>query len=182
MSVSSQNQGNTGVDKSTGALETIDYAHHEIHSGSHFYVQGFLELADEGTYFIKLVTPNTLKWSHFVFKINSTGICTSTLDEDASGGMAGGSNIVPINNNRNSSKESGMILTSGVTVATTYVKRLENDMWGTAGFKENIGGGSAREDELILKQNTTYLRSFLSGADSNVIQFKASWYEHEDKA
>jgi len=25
-----------GVDKSTGALEIIDYAHHEIHAGSHF--------------------------------------------------------------------------------------------------------------------------------------------------
>ena len=73
-----------------------------------------------------------------------------------------------------------MVITSGVTVATGYDLRLEADKWGAAGFKETIGGGSSREDELVLKQNTTYLRTFLSGADSNIIQFKASWYEHTD--
>ena len=37
------------------------------------------------------------------------------------------------------------------------------------------------DDEIILKQNTTYLRSFTSGAASNIVNFKASFYEHTDK-
>jgi hypothetical protein len=169
------------TDLMTGVLMVIDYVHHEIHGGSHYYIQGYLELNDTETFFMKLVTPDTAKWSHFVYKISSTGITTSTFDEDATGGMAGGTGVTPLNNNRNSTKTSGMVFTSGVTTATGYTTRLENDKWGADGFKENIGGGSGREDELILKQNTTYLRSFTSGAAANIIQFKASWYEHTNK-
>ena len=172
---------NFPVDSSSGAFEVIDYAHHEIHSGSHYYIQGFIVLDDAEDFFVKLVTPDSTKWSHFVFNIQSTGITTTYLDEEATGGMAGGASKVPLNNNRNSNKTSGMTFTTGVTDATTYTTRLENDMWGANGFKETIGGGSGREDELILKQNTTYLRTFISGADDNIIQFKASWYEHTSK-
>ena len=170
-----------GIDSVTYAIETIDYTHHEIHSGSHYYVQGHILMDDLDVMRIKMVTPDTEKWLHFIFKINSTGICHTTLDEAASGGMTGGANVVPINNNRNSTNTSGAVLTSGVTAATGYVLRLEDDQWGAAGFKENIGGGGGREDELMLKQNTTYLRTFTSGADGNIVQFKASWYEHTNK-
>ncbi len=169
------------MDASTHSIQTIDYPHHEIHGGSHYYLQGFLELDDTDTFYMKMVTPDTLKWSHFIFDIKSSGICTTYLDEAATGGMTGGSVVTALNNNRNSTNTSGMVFTSGVTNATSYTIRLENDKWGAAGFKESIGGGGGREDELLLKQNTTYLRTFISGADSNIIQFKASWYEHTDK-
>ncbi len=169
------------ADFSTWALVVVDYVHHEIHSGSHYYIQGFVELNDTDTFYVKLTTPNTTKWSHFIFDIKSTGICSSTLDEEATGGMTGGVAIVPINNNRNLLNTSGMTITSNVTACTSYTTRLENDKWGANGFKETIGGGSGREDELILKQGTDYCRSFTSGADNNIIQFKASWYEHTNK-
>ena len=170
--------GNVRMDASSSSLQTVDYEHHEIHSGDHYYIQGYLELADEGTYYVKLVTPDTTKWSHFIFNIKSTGICATTFDEAATGGMTGGSAVTPINNNRNSGNSSGMVLTGGVTANTGQTIRLENDKWGANGFKETIGGGSGRSDELILKQNTVYCRGFVSGADANIIQFKASWYEH----
>ena len=174
------------MDASTHSIQTIDYSHHEIHSGSHFYVQGYLTLAldegaEEGTYYIKMVTPPGTKYMHFIFDIRSTGICTTYLDEGATGGMANGSPVTPINNNRTSTKTSGATLTSGVTNATGYDLRIENDKWGADGFKESIGGGGGREDELILKPNTTYLRTFISGTADNVVQFKASWYEHVDR-
>ncbi len=172
--------GQTPVDPATGAASGIDHTHQEIHEGNHFYIQGFLELGNEATHYVKMVTPNTLVWSHFVFSIRSTGICATTLVEAPTGGMANGSPVVPINNNRNSGKASAMVLTGGVTVSTGGTI-IENDKWGAAGFKESVGGGGGREDELILKQNTIYCRGFVSGAASNIIQFKASWYEHEDK-
>ena len=177
-----ENGNDITTDDATRSLTTIDYSHHEIHAGSHFYVQGFLELNDTDTFYVKIVTPDTDRWSHFLYDIKTTGICTTYFDEDATGGMTGGSSVIPLNNNRNSSTASGMVFTSNVTIATSYTTRLESDMWGANGFKENIGGGSGRDDELMLKQNTTYLRTFLSGADDNIIQFKASWYEHTNKA
>lgn len=169
------------VDNSTHSLQTVDYSHHEIHSGSHYYIQGFLQLDDGDDFFVKMTTPDSAKWSHFLFNIKSTGICTSYLDEGAVGGMTGGVSMTPLNNNRNSTNTSNMIIVSNVTDSADYAVRLENDMWGADGFKENIGGGSGRDDELVLKRNTTYLRTFVSGADDNIIQFKASWYEHTDK-
>jgi len=169
------------LDASTNQPIVMATEHHEIHEGDHYYIQGYLELADEATYYVKLVTPNTTTWAHFIFDIKSTGICTTTFDEGATGGMADGSAVTPINNNRNSTNTSAMVLTGGVTANTGYALRLENDKWGANGFKESIGGGSGRSDELILKQNTVYCRGFISGADNNIIQFKASWYEHSSK-
>ncbi len=173
--------GPAGIDDVTNSLQIVDYSHHEIHGGSHYYLQGFIELDDTDTFYMKMVTPDTAKWSHFVFDIKSTGICTTYLDEDATGGMTGGASKIPINNNRNSANTSGVEFTAGVTACTGYTTRLEADKWGADGFKQTIGGGGGREDELILKQDTVYCRSFISGADSNIIQFKASWYEHTNK-
>ena len=169
------------VDNSTHTLQTIDYAHHETHAGSHYYISGYMELNDGETNCVKLVTPDTTKWSHVIFDIKSTGICSSTFDEDATGSMTGGVAVAILNNNRNSTNTSGMTATMGVSCPTGYTTRLENDKWGAAGFKESIGGGASRDDELVLKQNTVYARTFISGADNNIIQFKAAWYEHTNK-
>ena len=89
----------TGVDAVTGALEVIDYAHREIHAGDHYYIQGFFELDDTDSIRVKIVTPNSAKWMHFQFAIKSTGICTSYLDEVATGGMTGGVGTNPVTDN-----------------------------------------------------------------------------------
>jgi len=169
------------LDPSTHATQTIQNAHHEIHAGNNFYLSGYTTLEDgPGTLYIKLVTPDTTKWAHFVWSISSSGITMTTLTEDATGGMTGGSTPTIFNNNRNSSTTSGLVITSGVTVNTGGTI-IDQAQWGASGFKEFSGGGNGRSDELVLKQNTTYLRAFTSYSAGNVIQFKASWYEHTDK-
>lgn len=173
------------IDSVTQALITIDYAHHEIHGGSHFYITGHTTLGNDpgvdDILRVKLVTPDTGKWAHFQWAISSSGILESTLHEGASGGMEGGSGVTPLNNNRNSSKASTLTITNGVAVADTAGTLIDNAKWGAAGFKATIGGGASRDDEIILKQNTIYVRTFTSAAAANIVQFKASWYEHEDK-
>lgn len=164
-------------DSLTTAQATIDYAHYEVHKGNHFYIQGYLTLDEGSAHYVKMTTPNTRKWMHFLFNIKSTGICTTTFDEDATGGMTGGTTIVVLNNDRNSSITSGVTLVGGVSNSTGHITRIEDDKWGTDGFKETIGGGGSRVDELILKQNTVYFRTFLSGAADNIVQYKAYWYE-----
>lgn len=165
------------VDASTHTLQIIDYPHHEIHSGSHYYIEGFAALELNDNLYVKLVTPDTTKWAHFLWMIESSGILTTYLYEAVSGGMAGGSAVTPLNNNRNSANTSGLTITSGVTVATSLGTTISQAKWGS----RSGGGGQDREDEIILKQNTTYLRAFTSGVNGNVVSFKASWYEHADK-
>ncbi len=165
----------------THSLQTIDYAHHEIHAGSHFYIEGYATLAENAVLRVKLVTPDTAKWAHFQWGISSSGICETTLHEAPSGGMANGDAVTPINNNRNSDATSVIVITSGVDVATSAGTKISDAKWGAVGFKTTIGGGAARDDEIILKQNTIYLRTFTSRAADNIVQFKASWYEHTNK-
>lgn len=167
-------------DDMTDVLNIIDYPHHEVHDGNHYYIEGFIELSTGEKYFVKLETPDTEKWSHFKWEIVSVGVLTTTLDETASEGMAGGSDITPLNNNRNSDNESGMTITGDTSSCTSYVTRISNQKFGVASNPTKAtGGGESREDEIILKQGTVYCRSFTSGSDNNIINFKASWYEHE---
>ena len=164
------------IDASTNSLQVVDYPHHEVHSGSHYYIEGYTTLGNGGTLYVKLVTPDTTKWSHFMWEITSSGILTTSLTEDATGGMTGGAAVTAFNNNRNSVNTSGMVITSGVTVNTggTIISQ-------TSFGNRSVGGSHGRDDEIMLKQNSTYLRAFTSGAASNIVGFKASWYEHSDK-
>ena len=170
------------LDRTTGSTTTITNAHHEVHDGDHFFIEGHTELDTAATLYVKLVTPNTTKWAHFTWEISSNGILETKLYEGSSGGMAGGAGVTPLNNNRNSTKTSGLDITSGVAVATTLGTLISNKKVGGTQFKGSFGGDSVRSDELILKQNTTYLRTFLSSSDDNFISFKATWYEHTNRA
>lgn len=240
------------LDASTWTLQIIDYAHHEIHSGSHYYLEGHATLGDGGILRVKLVTPSTAKWGHFLWDIGSSGILTTAFYEGSSGGMADGDRAVIHANNRNINCWSGFhtggddeatvltdstqswtvdaligmqvfnqndkssafitdndattvtvaalaggtnndwdtndvyeinnsqfVITSAVTVATTTGLLLSPSSWGD---RKTGGGGQARIDELVLRQNTTYYRTFLSGAGSNIVSFKANWYEHTNKS
>jgi len=172
----------SSIDGITNAQVTIGYPHHEIHEGDHYYIEGWTELDADDSLFVKMVTPDTTIWAHFRWVIGGTGITITTFDEDATGGMTGGSSVTPINNNRNSINTSEIVITSGVTNATSFTTRLGNTKFGTATSPQRaIGDGSSREDEIILKQNTTYLRTFISETDNNFVSFKAYWYEHINK-
>lgn len=164
------------IDSTTNAIKIVDYAHKEVHSGSHYYIEGYTTLDSGNSLYVKLVTPNSAKWSHFLWEINSSFILTTTLTEDATGGMAGGVSITPRNNNRNYPDASSMAIKSGVT-ANTGGTIISSASWGA----RSAGGSHSRDDELILKQNTTYCRAFTSGTNSNIVSFRASWYEHTNK-
>ncbi len=89
------------IDASTNSLQTVDYEHHEVHSGSHYYIEGHATLSNGNALYAKIITPNTAKWSHFVWNISSNGILESTLFECPTGGMTGGTMATIHANNRN---------------------------------------------------------------------------------
>jgi hypothetical protein len=45
---------------------------------------------------------------------------------------------------------------------------------------QGIPGGATRENEWILRPNTTYLFRFTSGVNDNTLSYNAEWYEHTD--
>jgi hypothetical protein len=239
------------LDSSTSSIQVVDYAHHEVHSGSHYYVQGFRNMGLAEVFRIRLQTPASPKEVHFLYSIKSTKALVTTFDEGATGGMAGGLRPTIHANNRVTGCYSGLhtgadnqatvmtdataaftvdaligstifnstdlssgniidndattvtvtalsggtgnewdtddkyeinntqsVLTSGIAAATTYDQRLENDSWGSDERKLEVGGGGARGDELVLRADTAYLRTFTTVEADNLVTFRAVWYEH----
>lgn len=164
------------TDSITGSLATIDYAHHEIHSGSHFYVKDWTDIA--GSTFIDFLVraPNTTTWAHmalsfaFEAEANIAVYRSPTTTSD-------GSQVPTFNRNENSSNTATLLIYSGPTVTATGTK--------IAGYKagsgKSAGGGARSESEIVLKQNTDYLvRITNDTVTNNWCDYLADWYEHEN--
>ena len=167
----------TTIDKITGSLVTIGFGSYKIHEGNHYYIEGFTELGVDGVLYVKMVTPELPARVHIRWEIESSGVLETYFYEGVSDGMAGGSSVIPWNNDRNSTNTSTVVLTSGVDVATNLGEMISKHKVGGTGFKTVSGGSADRSDELLLKPDTIYLRKFLSKSASNIIAFKATWCE-----
>jgi hypothetical protein len=115
----------TRIDSSTDTTQTIDYAHHEVHSGSHYYVQGFKVLGLAEVFRVKLDTHDSTKEVHFLYEITSSLALTTTFDEGCVGGMAGGLRPTIHASNRNKECYSG-IHTGGNGEATVMTDANAN--------------------------------------------------------
>lgn len=172
-------------DKSTHALITIDYSHHEIHGGSEFRAGGTKEIAGSGTMEICFTTPNTTKWMHFLLAVDVHSEARVQLQEGITS-FTGGTAITPRNANRNSVKTSGvtdMALDPTTTPGTPT--GLGDQYIGQAGAnpaQQSLAGSGETRNEWVLKQNTKY-RVLVTNQDtsSNRVNIKMSWYEHTDK-
>ena len=176
--------GNSGIDSATETIQQISYEHHEIHSGSHYFIQQAVDLSINNVFDMQFTTPANTKWTHFVFSL----LCESETDwyiyEGASISTAGTS-ITPVNNDRNSDNTSGNTV-AGITNtslananADTPVAGATLIAHGTVGAGRD-GGFTDRTRELILKQNTIYcLRAVATAA--GYISYNAEWYEHTNK-
>ncbi len=122
------------IDASTGALEIIDDAHHEIHGGSHFtYSQVDTDFDITDAVELLIVTPDTTKWPHMVFIVTGALDTTVELYEGATHTILAAQ--AAFNNNRNV-----------VTANTTTINTHNNDgadgtlIW-TEVFGVSSGGG-----------------------------------------
>ena len=166
------------TDTMTGALETISYEHHEIHSGSHFYVCNFEILDDRVSTDFAVTTPDTAKWSHMTFEIEGTSQTEFHIYEASA--VTGGTAAIPLNNNRNSATTSVLTLVKDPTVNTlgNLIFAQSKGLAGTTPSKAGTVGVIVRESEIILKQNTTYIFRITSRQDDNIVSYCGEWYEH----
>ena len=176
--------GKSGIDASTETLQTIDYQHHEIHSGSSYFIRSVATLAINNVFDMQFTTPDTAKWPHFTFMISVAAETEYYIYEGATV-ITPGTTITAFNANRNSTNTSGITIaiisnTSLVNAnADTSVAAATELEHGITGAGRN-GGEAARTDELVLKQNTTYCFRVIANA-AGYINFRISWYEHTDK-
>lgn len=181
------------VDASTSSLQIIEYEHHEIHAGEHYFV--VYSVADLGAattpndmMTLSWTTPNTTKWLHYSFEAHgAAGWRIRLIENSTTGGTTGATGrLACLNNNRNSANTSGMISDgdSGVAGYVGYDASLA--LGGTTlidGYIEGGAGPFASGDqkgvrqEIILKQNTNYQLS-MYGTDNSAGTLYMEWYEH----
>jgi hypothetical protein len=161
-------------DSVTHSAVVIDYVHHEIHEGDHF----FCNIADTDVDIIApkyfhIVTPNTAKWAHLTLMLTSTGAGKFEFFENPTINVAGTA-VTVFNSDRNSIKANTTLIKQDST--TTSDGTL---IWTSrVGAGERIVSGSTRSDELILKQNEDYILKFTPDADNASIVVDFRWYEH----
>ena len=169
-------------DSTTGAMSTVDYAHHEVHSGSYFEYVNAQELTNAQTVSFVVVTPNTTKWAHFGFEIEGEAEFDLQMFEGATPSAVGTVVSAPavINANRNVSDVHTTLIyhtpTLGGGSKGTLIRRFHS------GSGKAAGGKAGTPNEIILKQNTKYWFDLTNATSSdNWISWYIAWYEHTNK-
>lgn len=168
------------MDRSTRSLCTLDYEHCEVHSGSHYLYTDAITLGNGESQAYVITAPDTAKYAHMVFIMNSGLGASSTVAE---GGDRTPTTLQNTwNSNRNSSNSAGTLVHKGFSGGTTDGTTMISVNVGSASTGGKTGGGARSEEEIILKRNTQYILTLTSGANSNNITIIMTWYEHQDKS
>lgn len=182
--ITDEDTGRTAaLDDATDAIIAIDYAHHEVHGGSHFvYSETDPDLDAAAVIEVRIVTPNTTKWAHLVPYIS--GALHTKLEIFETCTHTAGAGLTAYNSNRNSVTTPTLTLNRSAddNADGTLIFSTEFGIDTGGGANRVTGGGSSRGDaEWILKQNTVYLVRVTSLTADNVVSLALEWYEHTDK-
>lgn len=170
-------------DASTEAMITIDYAHHEIHEGSHFkagYSNTAMDTND--TLAVLFITPNTTTWAHWTLTSQVTSAAVLQVFEGPTS-SANGTAVTRFNRNRNSADTSVVRVYHTPTFSANGTKLAEKWIGASGGLPHSVGTGSEfrGDSEIILRQNTKYLLLLIAKDDAMKGAIGGDWYEHTDK-
>lgn len=170
------------IDGITYGIMTVDYPHHEIHSGDSYVIKEGIQLNNSSKEYL-ITTPNTTKWSHMVISVSGSQDTSKRLAEGT--GKTGGTSMTAINRDRNSSNTAGIAIAHTPTGTEGTVTVIETAQWGVAaagGGRGAVAGESRGVTEYILKQNTKYSLTVTAlSANVNNITVSFDWYEHTNK-
>ena len=175
-----------GIDDSTASIQTIEYEHHEIHSGSHYFVVGYQDLSINNVLQFTWQMPDTTKWIHWSWNISTESETLWQVYEGATINNALANTITPLNSNRNSANTSDTTMKyevhANLAAADTDVTISANNLIesGISGAGKD-GGEASRNHEIVLDQNGLYVLRATANA-AGFINFDMQWYEHTDKA
>jgi len=168
------------IDNSSISLQVIDFQHHEIHEGDHYFVNGTATLDQDDTLDFAVQTPDSTTWAHMLFKISSTEQTTFQIFE-TSDYDADGSRVTAYNNDRNSSNTSILTITKDPTVNSNGTLLFEQSFGVTSTPTRSLSGETRADEEIILKQNTKYIFRITSAANDNIVSYDGKWYEHANE-
>ena len=185
------------IDAATNAMETIEYEHHEVHSGSSFTCHYDNEVTNIGEMtVIAFNTPDTTKWVHLIAAVGSTGACYVGIYEDTSIDVDEGTQLTIYNRNRNSATTATVTSIETAPVANkatsfnegqaaaaniTLTTELERNYLG-AGERKTVGGSGRASQEWVLEQAQQYCVMLYSlTADTVTHNITLDWYEHTDR-
>ena len=168
------------IDKTTHTMQTIEYAHHKIHAGSH-YKQGYQRtgINTGDTVALVFTTPDTAKWAHWTMRAQTTGAATVQLFRTPTL-SAEGTELTPFNRNENITNPATVVVKHTPTITSNGTKLVEKWIGGVVGLA-TLGGESRAYAHIILKQNTQYLLLLTAEADGINCSVGGDWYEHTDK-
>ena len=178
--------------QSEKSLRRITDEHHEIHDGVHFHVSIVDEtMADGDVIILAFKTPNTVKYVHMLTIFSAKVAGHVDLLEAGSWTHAQTSTVNIRNDNRNAGNTSGILndfaqtafnagsLLGGSLAALQSLSSTTN-IWQDYIMAAGASRGGIRRgtDEVILKQNTTYVIRFTADGSSNGGFVALEWYEH----
>lgn len=169
------------ANESTGAITTVDFEHHEIYSGRHYYIEDIVEIAAAHVYDIQFTTADTELRAYLKFSLNCEAETEWYIYEDASI-VTAGTLLVPINNNRNSAETTDMVL-GGIANASVALANDDTPVAGATLIAHGIVGAGKtgreieRNREIILKQDTIYCIRLLANTQGYT-NFNINWYEN----
>lgn len=160
--------GGLATDDETGALVTLDFVHHEVHSGT-YYTSTYVNtgVGNNATVDIRLVVGASEL--HYVAEVKAGGLCTIDFYEGST--LSGGTALATVNHYRgrgDAGADYALYHTPVVTAVGTRI--LQKIIASGSSPQTRIGGELRQTDEFILSPNTTYLLRVtnLSGASTPV--------------
>lgn len=165
----------------TRGLLKVDYAHHEVHDGNHYFIRDVVDQAINTVYDLQITVPSGDKWPHMLWTINAEAEVDFYVYEGVTIVNAG-TTVPSVNSNRNSLNTSILTIKSQVNSSVGDA----NADTATAGATEighqkagdkNTMGFSDREHEIILRADVDYcFRCVFTKAA--YVAFDLNWYEH----
>jgi hypothetical protein len=168
------------VDASTHSLVGITYAHHEVHSGTHYFYDSHHDIAKAGVLEHLIITSDTSKQAHFEHGVESTAGQVVVELFEAPTVTDNGALETSRNRNRNFADNNTTLVYEAPTV-TVDGDLIDSSVYGT-GKNSSTGGGDRGDREIVLKQNTIYLlRVTERDVLATTINLIFDWYEHAYK-
>lgn len=182
------------ADKVTNALITVDYAHHEVHDGSHYTALVSDQLSSIGDHVdIAIAVPGWMPWQsddfdtlyHVLWSVWSSAGFSLSLYEDVTS-FSGGTVQTPQNNNRMvyhpDYSKFGKVSELDITVGT-LTRTGGSLVMPPRYFGSRSGGGAGRsEGEVILKAGSTYIVTLEQTVNTaSAVGIELAWYESRQK-
>ena len=167
------------IDTATRAINTIEYEHYEIHSGSSFTCSYQNEVAGSENLDLLIVTPAGTKWAHLVYEVDVEAE-TQVYIYEAVTATAAANPVVAYNRDRNNTIKTPTVVVThtptDITEGSTIIRSYH------LGSGKAFGGGARGVHEFILKAGTKYLFRLTNlTVSDNWMSVIIDWYEHTNK-